>query len=153
MCVGGSSGPFRSDTFRPSMAPGKRTKWSGTLAALVSALQVEMPNEIMYDGKVNPRALVLHTPRWRRLKELQPNLSFKRSDVRNALVETARLADWSLSQADKEEFADVVTDRLMLMRRHASQACLRAHPPRLYREIFTIGHEDVDPEKTSPPAG
>ena len=144
--------PSRAIPFAPSMPPGRRTRWSGTLAALVSALQVEMPNEIMYEDKVNPRALVLHTPRWRRLKELQPNMSFRRSDVRKALQETARLAEWPLSQADKDEFADVVTDRLMVMLRHISQAGLRGHPPRWYREIFTTGREEVDVEKMSSPS-
>ena len=144
--------PSRAIPFAPSMPLGRRTRWSGTLAALVSALQVEMPNEIMYEDTVNPRALVLHTPRWRRLKELQPNMAFKRSDVRKALQETARLAEWPLSQADKDEFADVVTDRLMVMLRHISQAGLRGHPPRWYREIFTTGREEVDVEKMSSPS-
>jgi hypothetical protein len=40
----------------------------------------------------------------------------------------------------------------MLMLRRISQAGLRAHPPQWYREIFTLGREDVDLEKVSYPS-
>ena len=81
------------------------------------------------------------TDRWaplvRDLYELQPNMSFKKSDVKGALGEIAKTKNWKLSKSDLKEMQTVVANRLGLLCRHTSQAAKRVPQPKWFVSLMT----------------
>ena len=111
------------------MAPKtERPRFNGADDDLAKALSIASPRDIQYaedpSASVNVKLLLKQKKRLQDLHQLQANLSFNKSQVKEVLKAIAEKNKeaWRYDDDLRDEFVRVVTLRLTAMCRHVAQA-------------------------------
>ena len=106
----------------------QRPRFNGDDEALGKALMMATPRDVQYveDHKKprNTKLLIKQRDRLNRLMDLQPSLSFKKSQLERVLlhIATTKQKDWNYNEELCKEFSEVVAARVHSMCRHMAQA-------------------------------
>ena len=105
-----------------------RSRYEGTLADLVEALQPAVKSDgwLQYAedhrSKINTKEIIRHASLIQKLATLQPNLSFKKTDIVGALMKISTNSALGLQSTEEQtEWAKTMDLRLRTMCRHVAQ--------------------------------
>ena len=103
----------------------RRTRWNGSADELATALAFNKPTEPNYSHvtKEPTSKLEAYGAVFRRLHAMHDTLSFKSSDLKEALrIVAATNKNWTLDPTGVATFVDTSAKRMMAMLRKVSQA-------------------------------
>ena len=121
----------------------KRQRFAGSDDVFITALELKTPTDVKYtedaSDSVNHKQLRAQRARLVRLRQLQANLAFKKSQVRSCLKQMRiEFLCGGLRQTLKAEFVKVTTSCVMAMLRHVAQALSRKRPPQRVQDPFEV---------------